>query len=268
VAEEPDKESKTEDPTAKRLDDARKKGDVVKTMDLPQWASLAGVFGVLALLGGWLIQGLAEKLLPFIARPHAMEVTGEAMGGLMRTLLLAAAPIFCGVLLTAAGAAIAASIGQTGLMFTPSKLKPDLKHLSPMQGIKRLFGADALFHFGKSVVKLVVITVVVWMVFKPHARELETLVALHPAALLPLARDLLIAMFTGVLIFLLAGAGADWLWQRHRWATRMKMSKEELKEDYKSTEGDPHIKAKLKQLRMERSKRRMMQAVPTATVVV
>lgn len=268
MAEEPDKDSKTEDPTSRRLDEARKKGDVAKSMDLPQWASLAGVFGVLAIAGGWMVRTLSEKLVPFIARPHAFEMTGEGMRETMRTALFAAAPLLCGVLLTAAAAAVAASLGQTGLMFTPSKLAFDFKKLSPMQGWKRLFGADALFQFAKSVVKLVVIAVVAWLVFKPHARELETLVALQPAALLPLARDLLVALFTGVLIFLLFGAGFDWFWQRHRWMSRMKMSKEELKQDYKQSEGDPHVKAKLKQIRMERSKRRMMQAVPTATVIV
>lgn len=268
MAEAPDKESKTEDPTAKRLDDARKKGDVAKSMDIPQWASLAAVFGVLAIAGGWMLQSLSQALLPFIADPDGFEVSGESMRGVMRGALLAAAPLIAGVMLTAALASVAGSLGQTGLMFTPSKLGFDLKKLSPMQGWKRLFGTDALFQFGKSAVKLVAIAAVVWFVFKPHARELETLVALQPASLLPLARDLLVAMVGAVLAFLLLGAGVDWFWQRQRWMTRMKMSREELKEDYKSTEGDPHVKAKLKQIRMERSKKRMMQNVPTATVVV
>ena len=268
MSEGPDKESKTEDPTTRRLEEARKKGDVVKSMDVPQWASLAGVFGVLAIAGGWLLGGLSERLVPFIAEPHAFEMTGPAMREVVRGALLASAPLLGGVLLTAAACGAAGSLGQTGLLFTPSKLAFDLKKLSPMQGWKRLFGADALFQFGKSVLKLIVICAIVWFVFKPHARELESLVALPPGALLPLARELMVALFAAVLIFLLLGAGFDWFWQRHRWMSRMKMSREELKEDYKQSEGDPHIKAKLKQIRFERAKRRMMQAVPTATVVV
>ena len=268
MAEEPDKESKTEDPTAKRLDDARKKGDVVKSMDVAQLASLAGAFGVLAIAGGWMIRSLAEQLTPFLASPHRYEMSGESLRDLLQTVLFASAPLIGGVLITAALGGLAGSLGQTGLLFTPSKLAFDLKKLSPMQGWKRLFGADALFQFVKSVVKLVVIAFVVWAVFKPNARELETLVALPPATLLPLARDLMMALFTAVLMFLVLGAGFDWFWQRQRWTTRMKMSPQELKEDYKSTEGDPHVKAKLKQIRLEKSRKRMMQAVPTATVVV
>ena len=268
MAEAPDKDSKTEDPTAKRLDDARKKGDVAKSMDVPQLASLAAAFSVMAVAGGWMLQSLAEAMLPFIASPDAFEVTGEGLRKVMWGAMLAVGAPIGMVMLSAALAGAAGSLVQTGLLFSGEKIKPDFKKLSPMQGWKRLFGADALFQFAKSTVKLFAIAVVVWITFKPHARELETLVALPPAALLPLTRDLLISMFGGVLLLLLVGAGFDWFWQRHRWTTRMKMSLQEVKEDYKSTEGDPHVKAKLKQIRMEKSRKRMMQAVPTATVVV
>ena len=92
--------------------------------------------------------------------------------------------------------------------------------------------------------------------------------ALSPAAILPAARDLVIALLFAALVFLAFTAGADYLWQRYRFAERMKMSKEELKEDFKQAEGDPHVKAKLKQIRAQKSRQRMMQAVPTATVIV
>ena len=268
MAEEPDKEAKTEDPTSRKLEDARKKGDVAKSMDVPQWTSLAAAFGVMAVGGGWMVRDLAHKLLPFIENPDAFEMSGEGARMLMWTAMAAVAIPMGAIMLTTAVAGAAGSLLQTGLLFSPEKIKPDLKKLSPLQGWKRLFGVDALVQFGKSAVKLVAIAAVVWFTFKPHARELERLVALQPASMLPLARDLLIAMFSGVLALLLLGAGFDWFWQRHRWTARMKMSREELKEDFKSTEGDPHVKAKLKQIRMEKSRKRMMQAVPTATVVV
>lgn len=268
MAEGADKESKTEDPTGKKLDDARKKGDVAKSMDVPQWTSLAAAFAVMAIGGGWMVRDLAHKLLPFIASPHAFEMSGEGARTMMWSAMVTVAAPIGAVMLTAAVAGAAGSLLQTGLLFSPEKIKPDLKKLSPLAGWKRLFGVDALVQFGKSTVKLIAIAVVVWMTFKPHARELETLVALQPAALLPLARDMLISMFTAVLVLLALGAGFDWFWQRHRWMTRMKMSREEVKEDYKSTEGDPHVKAKLKQIRLEKSRKRMMQNVPSATVVV
>jgi flagellar biosynthetic protein FlhB len=153
-------------------------------------------------------------------------------------------------------------------LFSPEKIKPDLKKLSPLAGWKRLFGVDRPGSVAKSTVKLIAIAVVVWMTFKPHARELETLVALQPAALLPLARDMLISMSSPC--WSPAGAGrrvrlvlaASPLDDAHE------DEPEEVKEDYKSTEGDPHVKAKLKQIRLEKSRQRMRQNVPTATVVV
>lgn len=268
MSEAPEKDSKTEDPTSTRLDEARKKGDVAKSMDLPQWASLAASFSVLAVAGGWMTRDLAEAMVPFIASPHAFEMSGEGLRSVMLSSLTAVALPIGAVMLAAAFAGAGGSLIQVGLLFSPEKIKPDFKKLSPAQGWKRLFGADALFQFGKSLIKLVLIAAVVWLTFKPHARELETLVALQPAAMLPFARELLLSMFGGVLMLLLVGAGFDWFWQRMRWMQRMRMTKEEVKQDYKNSEGDPHVKAKLKQIRMEKSRRRMMQAVPTATVVV
>ena len=137
-----------------------------------------------------------------------------------------------------------------------------------MAGLKRMFGVDALVQFLKSVVKLLAIAAIVWLVFKPHAKELQTLAALDPAAMLPFTKELVVALFMAVLAFLGLMAGVDYVWQRFRFMQRMKMSREELKEDYKQSEGDPHVKAKLKQIRTERSRRRMMQNVPKATLVV
>jgi len=105
-------------------------------------------------------------------------------------------------------------------------------------------------------------------VLKSHAREFETLAAMGPAAILPATLRLLLALMTPVLAFLAATAAADWLWTKVRFADQMKMTREELKEDFKQSEGDPHVKARLRQLRIERSRKRMMQNVPTATVVI
>lgn len=153
-------------------------------------------------------------------------------------------------------------------MFTPDKLKPQWERVSPMAGFKRIFGPDGLFQFGKTFLKLIAVGVICWFVLKPHTREFENLVAMSPASILPFSRDLAIALMSAAIIFLGFTAGADFIWQKMRFAKRMRMTKEEVKEDYKQSEGDPHVKAKLKQIRAQRSRKRMMQAVPTATVIV
>ena len=266
--EQQDAASKTEEPTQRKLDESRRKGDVAKSLDLPSWASLAAVFGVIALAGGWMVRDLALTLLPFIASPESFDVTGEGLQSLMITTCVAAAPILLIVMFSAALAGGAGHLLQTGLLFSPSRLSFDLKKLSPIKGFKRLFGVDAQVQFLKSFIKLVAISAIVWFVFRPHAQEFEQLAALDPAALLPFTRDLMVAMFLAVLAFLGVGAGIDYLWQRHRFMARMRMTREELKEDFKQSEGDPHVKAKLKQIRGDRARQRMMQNVPKATVVI
>jgi len=172
------------------------------------------------------------------------------------------------VMFAAAAAGVAGNLVQTGLLFTPSRLKPDLNKLSPLAGFKRIFGLDGLVNFLKSLAKVAVTGLISWWVLKPHLTELANLAALEPAAMLPFAADVLRRLVFAVLALMLIVAGADWFWQRQRFMARMRMTKEELKEDYRQSEGDPHVKGKQKQIRADRARRRMMQAVPTATVVI
>jgi flagellar biosynthetic protein FlhB len=268
MAEEKDAASRTEEPTPHKLQQAREKGDVAKTPELPQLASLAATVGVLAIAGGWICRNLAVQLLPFIAHPDSIALDGLGGMEVARHVATAALPVVLMVLLTAGVAGAAGHLAQTGLMFTPDKMKPDFSKLSPMQGLKRIFGIDGLIQFGKSLLKVAIVGVLAWWIVKPHVSEMQRLATLEPAAILPFLSDLLRRLIFAVLGLLLVITGADWFIQKQRFLTRMRMSKEEIKEEFKNTEGDPHVKARQKQIRAERSRRRMMQAVPNATLVV
>ncbi|RZJ32584.1 MAG: flagellar biosynthesis protein FlhB [Brevundimonas sp.] len=270
MAEGADPESKTEEATPRKLDDARRKGDVAKSMDVGSAASLLGATAVLLGAGGYFASAMAEQLLPFIAQPHAMMGGLDAGAGVEIGMhaLWAVTPFLGAVMLATIIGGVGGNVAQSGLMFTGEKLKPQWNRISPLEGFKRIFGPDGLVQFLKTFLKLLAVSFICWMVMKPHVREFENLSAMPPAAILPLARDMAIALMAAALIFLSFTAGADYLWQRFRFAKRMRMSKEELKEDYKQSEGDPHVKAKLKQIRAQRSRQRMMQNVPKATVIV
>jgi len=270
VAEGADPESKTEEATPRKLADARKKGDVAKSPDVAAALSLTGAAAVVLMSGGWFATSMAEQLLPFIAAPHTMIGGLETGAGVEigAIALWAVAPFLGVVMLATILGGVGGNIAQSGLIFTAEKLKPDWSKVNPMAGFKRIFGPDGLVQFIKTFIKLLAVGFICWMVLKPHLRELENMAAMPPALILPLARDLAIALMTSTIIFLGFTAGADFLWQKYRFAERMKMSKEELKEDYKQSEGDPHVKAKLKQIRAQRSRQRMMQNVPKATVIV
>jgi flagellar biosynthetic protein FlhB len=137
-----------------------------------------------------------------------------------------------------------------------------------MKGFGRIFGPDGLAQFVKTFLKVLATGVIAWIAIKPHAGEFAGMAALSPAAVLPVTMKIAGSLMIGILSFMAVIAGVDWLWQRQRFAQKMRMSREELKEDFKQSEGDPHIKARQRQLRIERSRRRMMAAVPEATVVI
>ena len=270
MAEGSDPESKTEEATPRKLEEARKKGDVAKSPDVAAAMSLAGATAVLLIGGGYFSRQMAEDMLPFLAEPHAMMGGLEAGAGVeigMRAVW-AVTPFLAALMLAVIVGGVGGNLAQSGFLFTAEKLKPKWSTLSPLSGFKRIFGPDGLVQFLKTFVKLIATGCVCWAVLKSHTRELENLAAMSPAAILPLSRDLAVALMASAIVLFGFTAGADFLWQKISFAKKMRMSKEELKEDYKQSEGDPHIKAKLRQIRMQRSRQRMMQAVPTATVIV
>ncbi|WP_296597352.1 flagellar biosynthesis protein FlhB [Phenylobacterium sp.] len=268
MSEAPERESKTEEATPQKLEKAKQKGEGVKTMDLQPAMVLAAVSGVLIISGGWFTRNLAVKLLPFLAHPDAMSVEGHGGMEIMRYALLAAAPALLTVMLTAAVAGSSASLMQSGLRLSAEKLKPDFSKLDPRKGLQRMFGLDGVVQFAKSLVKVAVIALLVWCILRPVVPKFSSLSALDVGSIMPFCVDILKRLVFSVVGVSLAVAGADWFWQRQRFLVRMRMTKEEVKEEYKNTEGDPHVKARQKQVRFERAKRRMMQAVPDATVVV
>ncbi len=266
MAEDP--ASRTEEATPHRLEEARKKGDVAKSMELAQAASLAGAFAAVAIGGGWMARNLAQQLTPFIAHPDTIHLDGAAGMAVSWRALAAAAPPLVAVL----GATVAAGIGghvvQHGFLFTPSKLAFDPSRISLAQGFSRLFGIDGLANFVRSLLKITLVSAVAWWAVAPHAAEAPQLVGFSPRELLGYSAMLIRSLMFSVIALLAVGGIIDFIWQRQRFLQRMRMSKEELKEDLRQSDGDPHIKARQRQIRMQRARQRMIQKVPQATVVV
>jgi flagellar biosynthetic protein FlhB len=269
VAEEnADGGSKTEEASQRKLDEARRQGDVAKSHDLPAWASLAGAASVLIIMGSSFSHTLADQLRPYVEHPEAYDLENGGAVQVMRQAFTAAAPIIVAVLGAAAAAGVAGNLLQTGFLFSPGKLNPDFSRISPLKGFERMFGIDGLVNFGKSALKIGLTALVAWLSLRGHVSEFSQLTGLDAMSILPAAMVMLKTLILSVLMLLGAGALIDWIWQRQRFMQRMRMTKEEQKEDFKQSEGDPKIKAKIRQIRYERAKRRMMQNVPKATVVV
>ncbi len=268
MAEDTDNDSKTEEPSAKKLSDAKAKGDVAKSQDVPQLASLLGAVCVILMAGGWLTRDLSAALVPFLAHAGQMDLESGGAVVIARQAILAALPPLVLVMVVTAIFGVVAHVGQTGFMMTPEKIKPDFKKLDLIKGMGRLFGIDGLVQFAKSATKFIVTGIIAYFVLKPHSGEVINMVGMDPSAMIPAAMKLATKLFFAVLLLLSITAGFDWFWQRQRFMKRMRMTLQEVKDEYKQSDGDPHIKAKRRQIQMQRSRQRMMQAVPKATVVV
>jgi flagellar biosynthesis protein FlhB len=270
MAEDQDDSQKTEEPTEKRLRDAYEKGDVPRARDVGLLTAMAAAWLIAAIAASRSAQDIASVLLPFLENPNDFRLDGGAsdvLSGLQRLLGgvgVALIPIFAILI----GAAAVSAIGQGPVVAAADRIRPKLSNLSPMSGWRRMFARTALIEFVKSLVKLIAIAVSSYAALAPHTYWTEGSVGLDVAALPGLLRDLTLRLLLAVLLATVAMAAIDILWNRLEWRRRLRMSFQELKDEFKQTEGDPHLKARLREIRRERSRKRMMANVPKATVVI
>ena len=268
MADQQDDTEKSEEPTQKRLDEALERGDVVKSQEVNTWFVLGAATLILLSFSGQMSSGLNGLLRGLLANAHAIPVDGRGLIAVMQQLgigTIAAVALPLGIL---AVAAIAGNMVQHRLVWSGESLKPKLSKISPGAGFKRLFSKIALMNFVKGLIKLALVGAIMTMILWPKRHQLDGLVTMDPAVVLLLTRALSLDVLGAVVAVLAIIAAADYLFQYRQWYNRLKMSLQELKEEYKQTDGDPHIKAKIRQLRVERMKKRMMAAVPQASVII
>ena len=268
MADDEDDDSKTEEPTQKKIDEAIQKGDVAKSQELSTFFVLAAGTVFVAFLSKGVASDLARSLSIFI--DHADEMATDPRS--VERIFVHLAGIVGGVLALPALLFLIAGVGgnamQHRLLFTFEPLIPKLSKISPISGFKRLFSVDALVQGLKGVVKIAIVAAAIAIALQPEFVHLQGIVAAEPIGVLEVTRRAAVKLMGAVLIVMAFVAGLDYLFQRHRWVKKLRMTREELKEEFKQTEGNPEIKGKIRQMRMARARRRMMAAVPTATVVV
>jgi flagellar biosynthesis protein FlhB len=268
MAGDQDESQQTEEPTQKRLEQAREQGDVVKSAEVTTFILLGGATLAIAMFGKYTALDLARSLVMFLQQPDAMSVDGAGLSGMMRHLLpqvaMAVAPFFA--VMIAAG--LAGNLLQSRPSLSFDKIAPDFSKVSPLAGFKRLFGVEGLINLLKGLAKIAVVGVAIWTQLWPERVGLESILSQSPAAVVGDMSRLLFKVLMASLSVLAVVAAMDYFWQRMRFLARNRMSKQEIKEEHRQSEGDPAIKAKIRQLRHERAKKRMMAAVPEATVVI
>ncbi|MGD1888495.1 MAG: flagellar biosynthesis protein FlhB [Cohaesibacteraceae bacterium] len=268
MADEPDQSEKTEDPSQKRLEDAHKRGDVPKSQELSSAFVLLGGTLVVAVMVGPAMVDISALLAGLIEQAALVPVDGgsilELTGELGPHLALAVAVPF--VFLMAM--AVLGNLVQHKLVLSVDPITPKLSKISPIAGFKRLFSSESLMNFVKGLVKIGVVGLLMGLILLPQRDRLDAVLFTDLQQFLPSVWDLAVALLLASAAVMIVVGVADYLYQRHRWFERQKMTIKEVRDEFKQQEGDPTVKAKLRQVRMERSRKRMMAEVPSATVVV
>jgi flagellar biosynthesis protein FlhB len=268
MAEDQDHSQKTEEPSQRRLEEARRKGQVASSREVNHAVTLACATLFVGVLAPGLSARLLEALRPFIERPHAFPIDAATLGRTFTALFAGLGWAVLPATLLFVVAALASGLIQHGPIWSAAPLAPKLERVSPTAGAKRLFALRSLVEFGKGVVKIVLVGAVAVSLLWPAAPGILGAIGLEAGPLLALLHALALRLLVGVAALTALIAILDAFYQRFERHKQLRMSRRDLQDEFKQTEGDPFLKARLKSLRMERARRRMMAEVPKATVVV
>jgi flagellar biosynthetic protein FlhB len=268
MADDNDTADKTQDPTQKRLDDAHDRGDVAKSQEINTWFVISGATLTLSTFSGSIGSGILMPLRNLVANSWMIHADGPGLLELARSLEYMLIATLGVPLFMLALAAIAGNLVQHRLVWSGESLKPKFSKVSPAAGAKRIFGKQAAANFAKGLFKVIALGAVMTAILWPERLRLESMLRFDPSALLGVTTSLTLKVLGAVVAMLAVVAIADYFFQYRQWYERQKMSLQEMKEEFKQSEGDPHVKGRLRQLRQARMKKRMMTAVPKASVII
>ncbi|WP_135079364.1 flagellar biosynthesis protein FlhB [Terasakiella sp. SH-1] len=267
MAEEDDA-SKTEEPTDKKLSKAREEGQVTQSQEIKSWATFFSAALFVLFLGPYFAQSVVEPIIFYWADGYQIRLDQNSIVVLFEQLVqdmgIRVLPLLFAFLITA----MVSGVFQTGLIWAPKKLQPKLSNISVKKGIKKIASAKSLMEMVKTIFKMTLVGAAAFLVVLPVYTNVEILPSYDMFQILEVMYDVSIYLLITVTALMTVIAAIDYSYQRYSFMKQMRMTKQEVKDEHKQSEGDPQIKAKIRQLRMERARQRMMTAVPTADVVV
>lgn len=268
MADDSDDSQKTEDPTQKRLDDARKEGKLPTSREVSHFVTLL-MFSIAVL--SWspkILSDAVQQLSTFISKPDQISLSPGAMPQFAADILKHMLALLSFPLVLFVIAAFLSSVVQNGFSFFPSVIMPKASRISLTQGLSRMFSMQSVVEFLKGLFKISLVATVAVIAIKPLFPLLVGLANASPAALLDVSYQLAKRVLIGATIVIGALMFLDVVYQRIHFHNSLRMSRHDIREEYKQTEGSPEVKSKLKELRAKRAKTRMMQAVPSADVII
>jgi flagellar biosynthetic protein FlhB len=268
MAEDEDDASKTEEPTDKKLSKAREEGQVSQSQEIKSWASFFAAALFVLFLGPIFVKSVTEPIVYFLEDGYQLSLDRNSLSVMFERLLsdmgLRVLPLLFAFMVTA----VMSGVLQTGLIWAPKKLQPKFSNISIKKGVKKVASARSVVELIKTVFKMTLVGGAALLVVMPIYMKVELLPSYDVFALLSLMYDVAVYILISVTALMTLIAGVDFAYQRYTFMKQMRMTKQEVKDEHKQSEGDPQVKAKIRQLRVERARQRMMTAVPTADVVV
>lgn len=260
---------KTEEPTEKKLRDAAERGDVAHSREAPLFAGLLAALAVCA----FLLRDGAVKVVQVLGRVLDEAGRWDVRGGadaasLAVPIAQAAAEFLIPIALMFMLAGIAISCAQSLPSVALDRITPKLSKISPAGGMTRLFGRQGFVEFGKGAFKLATVGVVVFLLLRAEQDTMIDAMFTEPGEVPDRMLGIVIRLLSGVATAFVVLAALDFVWTRITWKNRMKMTRQEVKDEMKQSEGDPIVRAKRRSLALDRSRRRMMNDVPRATVII
>lgn len=259
---------KTEEPTSSKLDEARQKGDVPNSRDFSSFLVFAGIAIAIYFSTRFLLTHSITLFHTYFDFRHVnledKQEFANILAAMVKSILLMASP----VLIAAVIFGIASSLVQYGFLFTPDKVLPDFERLDPMKGIKKIFSKDTLVELIKSTIKVIVISVILYLVLKGEVPRLLSLGTWPIGQIFLYFFKMIAQVFFAILLFMAVMGLIDLGYQKWSYNQKMMMSFQEIKDEMKQKDGDPQMKARIRQIARDRLRKAMMKDVPDADVVV
>lgn len=262
-------QEKTEQATPKRRQESRKKGQVAKSKEVPSALILLASICIFFFLGSWMfwrLSGFMEGVFQNLGtlRLETVPKSCAFLSKVFRQIFIILMPLMLAVLITG----IAGNLAQVGFLFTGKPLSPDFSRIDPIKGMKKIISLRSLMELVKSVIKIFFVGGIAFLVVRGELENIPALIQMSVGEILAFVGKVSFKICFYTCLALIVLAILDYAFQRWQHEKDLKMTKQEVKEERKQSDGDPKIKARIRKVQMEMSQRRMMQKVPEATVII
>lgn len=269
MAEQPDKESKTEEATEKKIRDSLDKGQVPHSREATVFASMLAILIAAVFFVSDNAVKLRYTLESFIDRPESFLLSnGADASAIMYVLAIECGKFIAPIVAVLAIAGVAGGALQNQPQFVTNRIEPKLDRISIVKGWSRIFGVKGQVEFLKSVFKLSIVALAGYVALKSSYVDIFNALFMEPTATPKLMQDLSVRFLSAVVAATAVLVAADLAWSRFSWRRDLRMTRQEVKDEHKQVEGDPLVKMRLRSLQRDRSRRRMIAAVPKATLII